>query len=98
MTHVRPRVLLAMPRYRGTNHAIFLGIASLAASLKRSGADVFVLDEDVAVVAEQLDQMPVEETIRRVISEFAPTLIGIHVNTPNYTGCLTIGPLVEIKE
>ena len=85
-----PRVLLALPRYRGTNHGLFLGIASLVAALKQHGVEAAVLDEDVAARAEQLGGAPVDETISRVASGFDPTLVGVHVNTPNYAAALAL--------
>ena len=91
----RPRVLLALPRYRGTNHSLFLGIASLAASLKKSGAEVEVLDEDVAVYAESQGECSAEDTVRRVVTDFDPSLIGVHVNTPNYSSALRLAKMLR---
>ena len=85
-----PRVLLALPRYRGSNHGLFLGVASLIAALKDWGAEAAVLDEDVAARVEALDGTPVDETISRVVSGFEPTLVGVHVNTPNYAAALAL--------
>ena len=91
----RPRVLLAIPRYRGPNHGLFLGIAGLVASLKESGADAVVLDEDVAAQADAAGACSAEETIRRVISDFDPTLVGVHVNTPNYAAALRLANFIR---
>lgn len=86
----RPRVLLALPRYRGFNHGLFLGVAGLVAALKASGAEAMVLDEDVAARAEEHDGCSVEEIVRRVIADFRPTLLGVHVSTPNYASALRL--------
>lgn len=85
---IRPRVLLILPRYRGLNHGLFLGIAALSASLKASGAEVEVFDEDVAAEAEAQTGSLTGAILRRMLDSFAPTLIGVHVNTPNYSAAL----------
>lgn len=90
-----PRVLLALPYYRGTNHSLFLGIASLAANLKENGIEVEVLDEDVAVFAENHGECSSADTIQRVIADFNPSLIGIHVNTPNYSSALRLAAMLS---
>ncbi len=91
----RPRVLLALPRYRGLNHGLFLGIASLVAALEASGVDAAVLDEDVAARAESQGCCSADETIRRVVSDFGPTLVGVHVNTPNYASALRLATYLK---
>jgi radical SAM superfamily enzyme YgiQ (UPF0313 family) len=85
-----PRVLLAAPSYRGQNHALFLGLACLARTLRLAGAEVAVLDEDVAWQAESAGAARAEEIIKRVVDAFEPTLIGIHFNTPNYAAALDL--------
>lgn len=85
-----PRVLLALPRYRGQNHALFLGVACLAKTLKMAGAEVAVLDEDVAARAEAAGDDSVDEIIERVLHSFRPTIIGVHINTPNYAAALAM--------
>ncbi len=85
-----PRVLLALPRYRGSNHALFLGVASLAAGLRRAGAEVAVYDEDVAARAEALGDDPADQVLRRMVGGLRPTLVGVHVNTPNYAAALAL--------
>lgn len=90
MIAAQPRVLLALPRYRGPHHALFAGIAVLARTLKDAGCEVAVFDEDVAAVAEARSGVPVEKTLREVMEAIAPTLVGIHVNTPNYRAALQL--------
>ena len=85
-----PRVLLALPRYRGQNHALFLGVASLAAALDRAGIDVVVFDEDVAEQAERAGDGRVSDLLKRVVDRVEPTVIGVHVNTPNYAAALSL--------
>ncbi len=86
----RPRVLLALPRYRGLNHGLFLGIACLATVLKQSGADVEVYDEDVAYSVENKTGRGARLILSQVLKTFRPTLIGLHVNTPNYAEALQL--------
>ncbi|MCX5827497.1 MAG: radical SAM protein [Deltaproteobacteria bacterium] len=86
----KPRVLLALPRYRGFNHGLFLGIACLATALKQSGADVEVFDEDVAAQAETKTGCNAHQILDRVLETFKPTLVGVHVNTPNYAAALQL--------
>ncbi len=90
-----PRVLLALPYYRGTNHSLFLGIASLAPALKESGIEVAVIDEDVAGFAKNHGECSGADTVRRVVADFGPSLVGIHVNTPNYSSALHLAGMLS---
>jgi radical SAM superfamily enzyme YgiQ (UPF0313 family) len=83
-------VLLALPAYRGQNHSLFLGVASLAASLRAAGAEVAVYDADVAAEAERLGTDSRDAILARMLAAFEPTLLGIHVNTPNYAAALIL--------
>ncbi len=87
---IRPRVLLALPRYRGFNHALFLGIACLATTLKQSGAEVEIFDEDVAVQVETETGRHTRQVLKQILESFRPMLVGVHVNTPNYASALQL--------
>ena len=87
---IRPRVLLALPRYRGFNHGLFLGIACLATTLKQRGAEVEVFDEDVAVQVETETGRDTRQILNQILEAFRPTLVGVHVNTPNYSAALLL--------
>jgi len=87
---IRPRVLLALPRYRGLNHGLFLGIGCLATNLKRSGAEVAVFDEDVAAQVQTETGRDRQQILKQIIDVFRPTLAGIYVNTPNYSAALLL--------
>jgi len=87
---IRPRVLLALPRYRGFNHSLFLGIACLATTLKQSGAEVEVFDEDVAAQVEAETGRGPRQILSQILESFRPTLVGVHVNTPNYAAALQL--------
>lgn len=86
----RPRVLLALPYYRGGNHGVFLGVAGLARALVKSGAEVAIFDEDLASYAADRDGTSCEEMLSSVLRSLEPTLIGLHVNTPNYAAALAL--------
>lgn len=86
----RPRVLLALPRYRGSNHGMFLGVACLVTTLKESGADVEIFDDDVAARVETATGRDADLILDSVLEAVKPALIGIHVNTPNYAAALTL--------
>lgn len=86
----RPRVLLTLPRFRGDNHAVFLGVAGLASALAKSGADIAVFDADLAAFSAEREGADSDEILGAVLRAFAPTLIGLHVNTPNYSAALAL--------
>jgi radical SAM superfamily enzyme YgiQ (UPF0313 family) len=69
---------------------LFLGIGCLAANLKRSGAEVAVFDEDVAARVEIETGRDEQQILDQVLDVFRPTLVGIHVNTPNYSAALQL--------
>jgi radical SAM superfamily enzyme YgiQ (UPF0313 family) len=87
---IRPRVLLTLPRYRGFNHSLFLGIACLATTLKQSGAEVEVFDEDVAAQVETETGRDTHQILNQILEAFRPTLVGVHVNTPNYAAAIQL--------
>ncbi len=83
-------IMLALPRYRGANHGVFLGVASLAATLRAAGFSVAILDEDVAARAEAAEGAASAATVDRVVRAIDPGLIGVHLNTPNYASGLRL--------
>jgi anaerobic magnesium-protoporphyrin IX monomethyl ester cyclase len=89
------RVLLCLPKWQGRNHSIFLGVASLAASLHKAGSDVAVYDDDVASFAAEREACSSEGLLEQVISQYSPTIIGIHINTPNYEEALNLAQRIS---
>lgn len=85
-----PSVLLCLPKWQGRNHGFFLGIAALVASLREAGIDVAVFDEDVAEYAAEKEHCCSPDLLQKSIKEYAPTLVGIHMNTPNYANSLSL--------
>jgi radical SAM superfamily enzyme YgiQ (UPF0313 family) len=92
---IRPRVLLTLPSYRGFNHGLFLGIACLATTLKQSGADVAVFDEDLAAMVETEKGRDSQQILKHILNVFKPTLIGLHVNTANYSAALLLSERIR---
>ncbi len=90
-----PRILLALPRYRGGNHFPFLGIATLASALRRNGVEVAVFDEDLAAYVESMGDDSVQNVLSRVIQRFRPTVVGVHINTPNYRAALGLSRRIK---
>jgi len=90
-----PRVLLALPRYRGALHALFPGVAFLAGALKATGCQVAIFDDDVAIYACEKEGMSPEEILRNICAALQPTLVGVYVNTPNYLEALRLSAFLK---
>ena len=79
---------MSIPSGRPDNARLTTRVVGLMSGTSADGVDAVVLDEDVAARAEGDGGCSAEETIRRIISDFDPTLVGVHVNTPNDASAL----------
>lgn len=82
------KIAFMLPTYMGSNHSIFLGVAYLAAAVKKQGNDAIVLDEDAirwiyAKEDESTSLIKAEERVKEEIKKYAPDVLCMSLNTTN---------------
>ena len=89
------RTLLLLPPWAGRNHSLFLGTCDLRSFLVEKGIEVEILDCDVISYAAAQEGISIDDTIISCIKDFAPSFIGIHINTPNYESAINLVKLAR---
>lgn len=89
------KTLLLLPPWSGRNHSLFLGTCDLRSFLVENGIEVEILDCDVISFAAEREGLSINETISSCIKEYAPSFVGIHINTPNYESAIDLAKLAK---
>lgn len=84
-----------LPYWAGRNHSLFLGMCDLRGFLVENGIEAEILDCDVISFAAEKEAVSPNTAITACLKDYAPTFVGIHINTPNYESAIDLAKLVR---